>query len=180
MRRFCAAFALLFGSAPAMAAAPSFPCTANLTPTEETICADDSLAALDRRLATAYRNKFDALPVESRDALDEFVRSLKITQNAWIAHRNICGTDRACIRKAYLTRTGELMAGPNTPDVSCNDTIGTEAAALLVKQCQQVATATHPPCNASNTCDLIVSHNINRCAFLGDQAPKFCATYLKP
>ena len=101
MRRFCAVVALGLGCSPALAATPSFPCTGTLNPTETAICADDSLAALDRRLATAYRNKFDGLPVESRDTLDEVVLSLKVTQSAWIAHRNSCGTDRACIRKAY-------------------------------------------------------------------------------
>jgi len=39
---------------------------------------------------------------------------------------------------------------------------------------------THPPCNADNSCELIVSHNIFRCMVLGDQAPKFCAGLAKP
>jgi uncharacterized protein len=163
--------------APAAAAAPSFDCAGKITPTERVICADDSLAALDRVLTAAYKNKFDGLPVESANALDEVVQSLVITQRAWVAHRNSCGTDAACIRKAYQLRTGDLTAGPNTPDVPCRDIVGAQQAAIFVRQCTEVATATHPPCNAENTCELIVSHNVNRCVFLGDQAPKFCATY---
>jgi uncharacterized protein len=180
MRRLFAAVALVLGCSPALAATPSFPCTANLTLTEETICADDSLAALDRGLATAYRNKFDGLPVESSNALDEVVRSLVLTQKAWIAHRNSCGSDRSCIRKAYVTRTGALTAGDNAKDVPCSDVVGTERAAVYVEQCEAVATETHPPCNALNSCELIISHNIFRCAGLGDQAPKFCASYAPP
>ena len=88
---------------------------------------------------------------------------------------------QACIRKAYAVRTGALTAGPNTPDTPCRDTVGAKQAALYVKQCLQVATETHPPCNADNTCELMISHNINRCAFLGDATvPKFCTTLPKP
>ena len=34
-----------------------------------------------------------------------------------------------------------------------------------------VAPETHPPCNALNTCEMIISHNIYRCSELGDGAP---------
>jgi uncharacterized protein len=164
----------------ARAASPSFGCTGNLAPTEKTICADDSLAALDVAMAQAYKAKLASLPSDSGNSLDETRVGLTFTQKAWIAHRNSCGTDKACIAKAYRLRTGELTAGPNTPDVACSDTIGAAAANLLVKQCQQVATATHPPCNAANSCELIVSHNANRCGSLGNAAPKFCADYPHP
>jgi uncharacterized protein len=176
-----AVIALTFGCSPALAATPSFPCTASLTSTEQTVCADDSLAALDRALATAYRNKFDGLPVESSNALDEVVRSLVLTQKAWIAHRNSCGTDRTCIRNAYVTRTRSLTAGDSDRDVPCSDVVGAERAAVYVEQCKAVATETHPPCNAQNSCELIISHNIYRCGSgLGDGLPKFCASYKVP
>ncbi len=180
MWRLSAAVALLLCCSPALAATPSFSCTESLTPTEKTICADDSLAALDCRLATAYRNKFDGLPVESSNALDEVVRSVVLTQRAWIAHRNSCGTDRTCIRKAYVSRTSALTAGDDAKDVPCSDVAGAEQAAAYVEQCKAVATETHPPCNAQNSCELIISHNIYRCTGLGDGAPKFCAGYALP
>lgn len=165
---------------PATAAHPSFPCSGALTPTETVICADDSLAALDRALATAYRNKFDGLPVESANALDELVRSLNITQKAWLARRNSCGTDRGCIYRAYAVRKVALTRGVSAPAVPCRDVVGAEQAAVYVKQCIAVATETHPPCNAANSCELIISHNIFRCNGLGDGAPKFCAPYTRP
>jgi uncharacterized protein YecT (DUF1311 family) len=164
----------------AAAAHPSFSCTGTLNPTETVICSDDSLAALDRALATAFRNKFDGLPVESADALDEVVKSLVITQKAWLAHRNSCGTDRGCIYKAYMVRKGALIAGDDAKDTPCRDTVGAEQAAIYVKECIAVGSETHPPCNADNSCELIVSHNIFRCAGLGDGAPKFCDAYTKP
>jgi uncharacterized protein len=167
-------------ASPATAATPSFPCSGALSPTETAICSDDSLAALDRALAVAYKNKFDGMPVESGNALDEIVKSLVTTQNAWLAHRNSCGADRACIRKAYVTRTASLTAGINTKATPCSDIVGAKQAAMYVQQCIAVATETHPPCNAENSCELIVSHNIFRCNGLGDQTPKFCAAYSQP
>ncbi len=165
---------------PAAAADPSFPCTGAIKPTETVICSDDGLAALDRAVATAYRYKFDGLPVESADALDELVKSLVITQKAWLAHRNSCGTDWGCIYKAYAFRKAALLAGPEARAVPCRDIVGAEQAAIYVKDCIAVATETHPPCNADNSCELIVSHNIFRCNGLGDGAPKFCAAYTRP
>jgi uncharacterized protein len=169
---------LLTGAA--VAATPSFPCIGTVTPTETVICSEDDLASLDRALAAAYKNKFDGLPVESGDALEQVVRSLVITQKAWLGHRNACGTDRSCIRKAYVMRTAALRAGVDAKDVPCRDVVGAEQAAVYVQQCMAVASETHPPCNTDNSCELILSHNIYRCSWLGDRAPKFCAAYLQP
>jgi uncharacterized protein len=108
------------------------------------------------------------------------VKSLIMTQKAWLAHRNGCGSDRACIYKAYNLRKAALEAGDNAKDTPCRDTVGAEQAAIFVKDCIAIATDTHPPCNADNACELIVSHNIYRCNGLGDQAPKFCAAYTNP
>jgi uncharacterized protein len=165
----------------ARAAEPSFSCAGAVTPTEAAICKDDDLAALDRTLAAAFKSKLDAIAAGTAHADDDDRDAVVITQKAWIAHRNECGRDKACIRKAYGVRTGALTAGPNTPSTPCRDAVGAKQAALYVKQCLQVATATHPPCNAENSCELIISHNIDRCGFLGgSEVPKFCAALPKP
>jgi uncharacterized protein len=169
---------LLMCVAPA-AADPSFPCAGNLTATEKVICADDSLVALDVALAAAYKNKL-ANPGPQDYSLDDPRDAIPITQKAWLAHRNSCGADKACIRKAYVIRTTALTAGPNTKDAPCSDTIGAKQAAVYVKQCIAVAPETHPPCNALNTCEMIISHNIYRCFEMGADAPKFCAAYPPP
>ena len=161
-------------------AAPSFSCTGPLSPTERVICADPDLAALDRSVASAYRNRFDGLPVESANALEEIVKSLVITQKAWLKHRDSCGADRDCIYKSYVARKSSLAAGEGTKDVPCRDVVGAAQAAIYVRECMAVATETHPPCNTANACELIVSHNIFRCTGLGDGAPKFCTAYTKP
>jgi len=163
----------------AEAAHPSFACAGSLSATERVICSDDDLAVLDRAVAAAYRNKFDGLPVESADALDEIVKSLVITQKAWLARRDRCGTDRRCLYNVYVTRKAALLAADGK-DIPCRDVVGAAQAAIYVKECMAVASETHPPCNADNSCELIISHNIFRCAGLGDGAPKFCAAYSKP
>lgn len=51
-------------------------------------------------------------------------------------------------------------------------------ADLLVKQCTQVSPATHPPCNTSNPCSLIISEIRRGCAFLEPkERPRFCNAY---
>jgi uncharacterized protein YecT (DUF1311 family) len=180
LARTALAVSLLSQPAWSASAHPSFPCTGVLTPTETAICSDDNLAALDRALDTAYRNKFDGLPVESADALDDVVKSLVITQKAWLAHRDSCDIDRVCIYKAYLVRKRALIAGDAVKDTPCRDTVGAEQAAIYVKECIALASETHPPCNADNSCEPIISHNILRCTGLGVAAPKFCGAYLKP
>jgi uncharacterized protein len=164
----------------AAAANPSFSCAGALNATERAICSDESLAALDREVAAAYKNKFDGLPIESANALDELVKSLVITQKAWLAHRDSCDADRACIYRAYTTRRASLLVGDSSRDIPCRDVVGAAQAASYVNDCVAVATETHPPCNADNSCELMVSHNIFRCAGLGDGAPKLCAAYSKP
>jgi len=62
-------------------------------------------------------------------------------------------------------------------NASCASTVGVEKARQLVNQCIQISPATHPPCNAQNTCELI-TEEINRGCDLarsvGGKVPTFC------
>jgi len=58
---------------------------------------------------------------------------------------------------------------------SCSDDRGAEEAAQLVQQCTQVSPATHPPCNAANTCHMIESEIARGCGLLTGKKPDFCA-----
>ena len=60
---------------------------------------------------------------------------------------------------------------------SCLRTIGPERVNVLVDQCQQVSTGTHPPCNAENSCSLINDEIRRGCSLLGRDAPSFCDRY---
>jgi uncharacterized protein len=163
--------ALLIGQSPAAAANPSFSCTGNLSPTEAVICSDDSLAALDREFAAAYQKMYASFPHSEQTTLAS-------VQTAWLAQRNACRTDKTCIRDAYLTRLSQLGGAPQpTAQMSCQASVGAQQAEIYFRQCTEVSTATHPPCNASNACALIISEIRRGCAMIGSSAPAFCAAY---
>jgi hypothetical protein len=63
----------------------------------------------------------------------------------------------------------------NEPTQSCADDRGAAAAASLVQQCTQVSGATHPPCNAANTCAMIEAEIRRGCDQLSGRKPAFCA-----
>lgn len=50
---------------------------------------------------------------------------------------------------------------------SCLSDIGAAASARLVERCIQVSPATHPPCNAQNSCALIQGEIDRACAMYG-------------
>lgn len=52
---------------------------------------------------------------------------------------------------------------PNQPQ-SCAAEIGTSAAAVRVAVCRNVSPATHPPCNAANSCAMIEDEIARSCA----------------
>lgn len=76
------------------------------------------------------------------------------------------------------TTGGNTTAGEKPArDVSCLKSAGKARAEQLVKQCLQVSPATHPPCNAENSCAIIRSEIQRSCALLGPDAPGFCNGY---
>lgn len=52
-------------------------------------------------------------------------------------------------------------------DNSCRTLIGEKRAHMLVRQCINVSPATHPPCNASNSCEMIIEEIDRGCGMLG-------------
>ncbi|OHV81200.1 hypothetical protein LCM4573_22805 [Rhizobium sp. LCM 4573] len=68
---------------------------------------------------------------------------------------------------------GNIGGGP----ASCESVAGKTAAARLVRMCLAVTTATRPPCNAQNSCELITSEIKRSCRLLGKGAPSFCRDY---
>jgi len=55
--------------------------------------------------------------------------------------------------------------------------VGSARAKLMVKQGLQVSTATHPPCNADDSCALIRSEIRRGCVAAANRAPDFCEDY---
>lgn len=62
-------------------------------------------------------------------------------------------------------------------DVPCSKSAGAKKAEEYVQQCLEVSPATHPPCNASNSCELIIDEIKRGCAMLDTNVPAFCADY---
>ncbi len=67
-------------------------------------------------------------------------------------------------------------------EIDCRTAIGAEAALAVVRYCRDVGSASHPPCNSGNRCELIVEHIQNMCqAFLSDDDhPLPCTAGLGP
>lgn len=88
-------------------AGPSFPCD-EVRPgsVEATICGDEELSALDRKLAKVYA-------AATEIAADQQPPTLKAEQRGWIQGRDECwksDDQRACVRDEYVRRIAELQA----------------------------------------------------------------------
>ncbi len=69
-------------------------------------------------------------------------------------------------------------APTQTPaDVPCSKSAGAKKADEYVQQCLAVSPATHPPCNASNSCELVIDEIKRGCAMIETNPPAFCAGY---
>jgi Protein of unknown function (DUF3011) len=64
-------------------------------------------------------------------------------------------------------------------DKTCLQQVGKARSDQMVKQCLQVSMATHPPCNAQNSCEMITEEIRRNCQMLGRDGPTFCAGYTK-
>ena len=83
---------------------PSFDCGGAKGASERAICADPRLAALDRRLAAAYRQRL---------AADASVRTL---QRGWLKARDEgCGRHTACLRRFMTAQLAWLQSRAPSP-----------------------------------------------------------------
>lgn len=92
--------------------------------------------------------------------------------NAVMADTAASAPTPAAAREAPAsTRAASAAPAPSTP-ISCATEIGEAAAARKVKACLAVSPATHPPCNAANSCAMIDDEIARSCAlFDGKGAP---------
>lgn len=101
IRRFGAMLLLAACLAPAGGRAASFDCATNTVPDEKAICADCALAQLDVKMATMYQFLARTSAMGARGDLQD-------AQRDWLAERARCGSDIACLTKAYTRRIGAL------------------------------------------------------------------------
>ncbi len=64
--------------------------------------------------------------------------------------------------------------------LSCSAERGQAAADRLVRICTSVSPATHPPCNAANSCAIIEDEIARSCALLGEDAAKTTGCSVAP
>lgn len=83
------------------AVGPGFDCAQATTGTEALICADGRLATLD----LALTKRVERL---SQRMTPMAAARLRIEQLTWLARRNTCAEDAACIETSYLERLDEL------------------------------------------------------------------------
>jgi hypothetical protein len=97
--------------------------------------------------------------------------------------------------RALILAFALVSLGASAEDAkSCRETAGDRLSKQYVTQCLEVSPATHPPCNAANSCDLITSEIVRGCQMIhqslvddpkagegkdGVKEPGYCGSYLK-
>ena len=96
--------------------------------------------------------------------------------STWGYDRRGIWVDRGCRGEFVLERGDAAVSaeGSGGPEKSCAKSVGKQVANELVRRCQQVSPATHPPCNAQNSCKVIEDEIQRGCGLLGEKAPAFC------
>lgn len=97
MRTFLFGLAMLVIPIGSFVSAQSYTCGDSLTATEEEICYQPELSALDVIMADAYQAAFDHIDWMSDTELQQ-------SQRSWLIERNACLDDQDCIRDAYIQR----------------------------------------------------------------------------
>ncbi|MEJ5027438.1 lysozyme inhibitor LprI family protein [Brucella anthropi] len=126
------------------------------------------------------------LPASSKNQLKE-------SQRNWIRYRDsecryqqvsfsIMVSEADCKETLTRQRTALLRQqlvwlkqGLNGPSAeSCDAELGKIAAQNLVNQCKDISPATHPPCNSTNSCQMIRDEIARGCRLVGADMPDFC------
>lgn len=81
-------------------------------------------------------------------------------------------------RREITAEPGSSADGSSS-NVSCLQGVGAERARKLTEECMAVSPATRPPCNAQNSCQLIIEEIKRGCRLLGQTAPIFCREYVE-
>jgi hypothetical protein len=96
-------------------------------------------------------------------------------QNELVQIANAFGLSPRAEQYPRRDMTPTADASANAP--ACQVAVGTERAKRLVEECMAVSPATHPPCNAQNSCVLIIDEIKRGCNLLGRNAPAYCNEY---
>ncbi len=123
------------------------------------------------------------LPVVQRTAnqIDQVVTNVDLgpkTASRWQKIQTELQQISSAFGVAYPTAENPRAVTPYGSDASCNQSAGQERANRMVQDCLAVSPATHPPCNAQNSCVLIVDEIKRSCSLLDSRnAPALCNDY---
>jgi uncharacterized protein len=110
MRLAFSAVALLLFVGPALSQA--FNCDFAKLPDEITICRDDSLKALDEKMADAFFSVRQQLDKDGQGSMNRL-------QKQFLKNRNFCGTDGNCIATEYEAQMQAICTVATERGVAC-------------------------------------------------------------
>jgi len=117
--------------------------------------------------------------------IDGLVNSLQLSSQVTTAWQKIqselqqvssaFGATAPTATTGHYPRT-EVTQSP-TGKPTCLTAVGADRSSRLVEECMAVSPATNPPCNAQNSCQLIIDEIKRGCGLLGRNAPSYCGEY---
>jgi hypothetical protein len=114
------------------------------------------------------------------DQIDKLVYDLKLDFQTASSWQNVRGElsqlSSAFGLSEHDSRTVTTTV-VNSKAPPCVQAVGVKRSTRLVDECLQVSPATNSPCNAQNSCILIIDEIKRSCAFLQSGAPEFCSKY---
>jgi hypothetical protein len=123
------------------------------------------------------------LPLVQRTAIqiEQVIRNLNLgpqSTSRWEKIQTELQQISSAFGVSYPTADNPRGVTPYGSDASCNQSVGQERASQMVQDCLAVSSATHPPCNAQDSCSLIVDEIRRGCSQLEPRnAPAFCSEY---
>jgi hypothetical protein len=138
----------------------------------------DKAGGKSQRISCAsFDGKKDYCDVDTQGAKVQLTRQIGMAPcmegSTWGYDRRGVWVDRGC-NGEFLVLTGSELGAGDSSGKNCVKTVGKQVANELVRRCLQVSPATHPPCNAQNSCKLIEDEIQRGCGLLGASAPEFC------
>jgi hypothetical protein len=122
--------------------------------------------------------------VATAQSIDDLVYSLRLNPQTTSQWEKIRGEIAQVSVAFHMPEPFRRGAGPVGPaalsgGISCTEGVGPEHASKLVEECLAVSPGTHPPCNAQNSCQLIIDEIKRGCNLIGQGAPDFCLVYAR-
>lgn len=131
-----------------------------------------------RRTKKAEGNVQDV--VSTAQQIDSLVYSLQLNPQTTSQWEKIRGEISQVSAAFGMRNPFSRGIGPAASNgLACSQAVGAAEASRLVEQCLAVSPGTHPPCNAQNSCQLIVDEIKRGCNLIGQGAPGFCSGYTR-